>query len=82
MTFCRPFVLASHGTALPPGTYDVATEEEQIDGVSFPAYRRLQTYLVRRATRGEPESSTTLIVDLDELELAHEQERSSDLRKK
>lgn len=64
------------------GHLRVATEEEQIDGVSFPAYRRLQTYIIRRTTRDEPETSTTLIVDLDELEVAHEQERSSDARNK
>jgi len=40
-SFVRPFALAGVDHMLPPGTYDVITDEELIDGLSFPVYRRL-----------------------------------------
>jgi hypothetical protein len=37
-SFTRPFVLRGVDHVLPPGRYDVVTEEELIDGLSFPVY--------------------------------------------
>jgi hypothetical protein len=45
VTFAHPFVLASFDRPQPAGTYRVVTEEEEIEGLSFPAYRRLSTTL-------------------------------------
>lgn len=45
VTFCRPFKLAGLDGMQPAGTYRVVTEEEQIPGLSFVAFRRLATLL-------------------------------------
>ena len=41
--FVHPFQLAGVDGKQPPGTYDVETVEEQLDGLSFVAYRRIST---------------------------------------
>lgn len=46
VTFRRPFYLETVGRPLPAGQYEVVTEEELIEGVSFPAYRRIATLIV------------------------------------
>jgi len=49
VTFTRPFVLSPIG-AQPAGSYEVATDEESIDGLSFLAFRRMATLIeLRRA---------------------------------
>ena len=46
IAFRHPFALKGLGSAVPPGTCRIDTEEEQIDGLSFPAYRpRLPRHL-------------------------------------
>ncbi|MGI9522637.1 MAG: hypothetical protein ACR2PG_13410 [Hyphomicrobiaceae bacterium] len=67
MTFVRPFRLAGTERPFAAGTYDVATEEELLDGLSFPAFRRLQTYLTRRVTPDSFAALPTVVVDLDDL---------------
>tara|TARA_R110001583_G_scaffold71050_6_gene200564 strand:- start:2831 stop:3331 length:501 start_codon:yes stop_codon:yes gene_type:complete len=43
--FSGPFKLKGHDETFPRGDYDVETEEELIEGVSFLAYRRTATLL-------------------------------------
>jgi hypothetical protein len=38
VTFSRPFFLKGVDRLLPPGDYRVVTDEELIEGLSFPAY--------------------------------------------
>ena len=45
VTFAHPFTLKASDAALPPGTYRLVVDEEQIRGLSFPAYRRIATTL-------------------------------------
>jgi len=45
ITFRRPFTLSALDKAQPAGTYRVVTEEEEIDGLSFVAFRRTATLL-------------------------------------
>ena len=45
VTFRHPFVLAALGTAQPAGTYRLVTEEEEIPGILFTAWRRVETTL-------------------------------------
>ena len=40
VTFQRPFILAGCCQVQRPGSYAVETEEEQIDSISFPAWKR------------------------------------------
>ena len=77
MTFARPFKLTGVRKPFAAGTYDVETEEEQLDGVSFPAFRRLQTYLTQRGTASSSPALTTHVVDLDELTRACEEQQGS-----
>jgi hypothetical protein len=44
-TFSRPFRLAGVDRVLPPGEYQVTTDEELIEGLSFPVYRRIATMI-------------------------------------
>jgi len=41
--FAHPFALKGVEGTFPPGSYDVEVTEEQLDGLSFIAYRRLTT---------------------------------------
>ena len=45
ITFLQPFVLSALETAQPAGTYRLVTEEEEIPGLSFIAFRRTATLL-------------------------------------
>ena len=46
MEFNSPFSLESIGRILPAGSYEVVTDEELIEGLSFPVYRRVATMLL------------------------------------
>ena len=43
--FARPFVVDVVDGEQPPGIYTVDTEEELLESVSFPAYRRVSTVM-------------------------------------
>jgi len=45
VTFQHPFMLRSSDAALPAGTYRVVIDEEELLGLSFPAYRRTASTL-------------------------------------
>ncbi len=45
VTFRRPFYLKGVDRLLPPEDYRVVTDEELIEGLSFPAYRRVSTVI-------------------------------------
>ncbi|AQQ05659.1 hypothetical protein B0E33_20545 [Roseibium algicola] len=46
VTFCHPFTLKGRSEILPAGAYEVLVEEEELQGVSFLAYRKTATYLI------------------------------------
>lgn len=48
VTFRRPFDLEACDHVQPAGTYRVITEEEQVAGISFVAFRRTATLLYTR----------------------------------
>jgi len=66
ITFRRPFTLAALDKAQPAGTYRVVTEEEEIDGLSFVAFRRRATLLHLPAL--STASATQQVVNVDPLE--------------
>jgi hypothetical protein len=43
--FRRPFVLGGFDEVVPAGAYSVETDEELLEGISFPAYRRILTLI-------------------------------------
>ena len=70
VTFKRPFNLASFNRELPAGAYSVETDEELLEGISFPVYRRIATLIHLHADAGMPGLTQTLIIDPQELDAA------------
>ncbi|HVJ42435.1 MAG TPA: hypothetical protein VM639_13110 [Dongiaceae bacterium] len=68
--FHYPFILSGLDERQPAGTYQVETDEEQIEDVSFVAFRRLSTLIHLHATQERPGIMQTMTVDPKELELA------------
>ena len=46
VTFSNPFSLEGVDRILPAGNYEVITDEEMIDGLSFPVFRRVATMML------------------------------------
>jgi hypothetical protein len=71
--FAQPFLLKGVDRVLPPGSYEIVTEEELIDGLSFPVYRRVSTVIFVPGQVG----SSIEMVSIDPLDLAAAQERDA-----
>ena len=70
VTFRRPFTLLALGDTQPAGTYRLVTEEEQIPGLSFTAFRRTATLLHLPADPAPGGTRQVVSVSPDELALA------------
>ena len=55
---------------LPAGAYIVETDEELLQGISFPAYRRISTLIYLHAKPGNPGRRQALTIDPNELDAA------------
>ncbi len=64
--FGKPFLLKGIDRMLPPGEYRIVTDEELIDGLSFPAYRRVSTMIFVPGIHG---ASSVEMVAIDPLDL-------------
>ena len=71
-TFNKAFLLKGVDRLLPPGSYRVVTDEELIEGLSFPAYRRVATMMFVPGRKGS--SLEMLTIDPAELQAAHERD--------
>jgi hypothetical protein len=69
-TFSKPFMLKGVDRELPAGSYRVATDEELIEGLSFPAYRRVATMVFVPGPNGSSVEMVT--IDPAELQAAHD----------
>jgi hypothetical protein len=67
VVFKRPFHLKGWAEPHPAGTYAVETEEELIEGLSFPAYRRVSTTITRQPSRA---GALVQVISVDPRELA------------
>ena len=74
LVFARPFSLAATDRIQPPGSYIVETDEEQIEGVAFIAFRRVATRIVLAPDPSRPGCSETVDVDPRELVAAQGQD--------
>lgn len=74
VTFVDSFVLGDFDEVLPPGTYDVETDEELLEGLSFHAYRRVLTLIHLHGPRG---LSRVLTVDPNDLDAALKRDKAS-----
>jgi hypothetical protein len=70
ITFSHPFILGSLVVPLDAGTYRLIVDEELIEGLSFPAYRRTGTHLEIPAVGVEIGTRQLLQVPRQELEAA------------
>jgi len=73
VTFKRSFVLGGFDEVLPAGAYTVETDEELLEGISFPAYRRILT-LIR--LHRHPGLTQMLTIDPKELDAALERDQA------
>ena len=76
--FARPFRLRGVDHVLPAGSYDIVTEDELIEGLSFPAYRRVSTVMF---VPGQLASSVEMVT-IDPLDLAAAQAEDADQQPK
>jgi hypothetical protein len=71
VTFGHPFRLKGIARVLPPGNYQVVTDEALIEGLSFPVWRRLSTTIIVPAEQ----ASSIEMVGIDPLDLQAAQDR-------
>ena len=74
LKFVHPFVLKGVDRTLPPGEYQVVTDEELIDGLSFPVYRRISTMIFVPAQSHPASSIEMLTVDPVDLQAARDRD--------
>ena len=77
VTFMHPFTLVDMDEVLPAGTYDVDTDEELLEGVSFEAYRRVRTLVYLPLKPGNSDLVRTLTIDPEALDSAIERDNAS-----
>ncbi len=73
--FTHPFQLTGMDVPQPAGTYLLETEEELLEELSFPAYRRIATRLFLPVVPGS--TIVEEVIDIDPLELEAAQENDS-----
>jgi hypothetical protein len=74
VTFKHPFHIRGIARELPAGRYEVVTDEEMIEGLSFPVYRRVATMMMVPAmNRGSIEM---VVIDPLDLEAAQRRDAS------
>jgi len=66
VVFRQTFLLKGIDRVLPPGEYQVVTDEELIEGLSFPVYRRISTMIF---VPGRAQASTVEMVTIDPRDL-------------
>jgi hypothetical protein len=70
VSFARPFVLKGVDRVLPAGEYRVATDEELIQELSFPVYRRVATMIFVPAEARRSSSVEMVSIDPHDLQEA------------
>jgi hypothetical protein len=79
VVFESPFLLKDIGRTLPAGDYEVLTDEELIEGLSFPVYRRVSTMMMVPAPPPRTSSTEMLTIDPRELQLALDRDAAMSL---
>jgi hypothetical protein len=75
ITFHRSFCMKGVDRLLPTADYRVVTDEELIEGLSFPVYHRVSTVIFVPA----PSGSAVEMVTIDPADLEAAQERDASL---
>jgi hypothetical protein len=71
ITFKHPFQIKGIDRLLPAGDYEVITDEEMIEGLSFASFRRVATMIMVPAAA--PRGSTMEMMSIGSIELSDAQ---------
>lgn len=74
VTFAQPFSLRGIGAEQPAGTYVVETDEELLEGLPFPAYRRVATMILLPARAGDAVSGQLVAIGPSDLDTAEKRD--------
>jgi hypothetical protein len=77
VTFAHPFLLKGVDRILDAGDYRVVTDEELIEQLSFPVYRRVATMIFVPGVSGN--ESSVEMVPIDPRDLQEAQDRDAEL---
>jgi len=69
-TFQHPFWIKGIDRLLPPGSYEVITDEEMIEGLSFASFRRVATMIMVPAA---PPASAMEMISISSIALSDAQ---------
>jgi hypothetical protein len=72
VTFKHPFRIKGIERLLQPGAYEVVTDEELIEGLSFPCFRRVATMIMVPGL--PPQHSQTEMISINSVDLANAQQ--------
>ena len=71
VNFFRPFRIKGIDRTLPAGIYEIVSEDELIEGLSFPCYRRVSTFIMAPAE--PPYHSSMEMISIAAIDLADAQ---------
>ena len=71
ITFKHPFRIKGIDRLLSAGAYEVITDEEMIEGLSFPCFRRVATMIM--IPGAPPRSSTMEMISISSIDLSDAQ---------
>jgi hypothetical protein len=77
VNFAHPFLLKGVDRVLPPGEYRVATDEELIQELSFPVYRRVATMIFVPAECRQASSVEMVTIDPRDLQEAQDRDAAT-----
>jgi len=76
LKFLHPFSLKGIDRQLPPGNYEVVSDEELIEELSFPVYRRVATLILVPGEAYRKSSIEMVNVDPEDLKAAHQRDQA------
>ena len=79
VVFSHPFRLKGVDRVLPPGDYEVVTDEELIEGLSFPVYHRVSTVIIVPAQSHQASSVEMPAIDPRDLQSAQDRDTAAKL---
>jgi hypothetical protein len=77
VVFSYPFLLKGVDRVLPPGDYEVVTDEELIEGLSFPVYHRISTAIIVPAQSHQASSVEMVAIDPRDLQSAQDRDTAA-----
>ena len=72
VTFKHPFRIKGIDRQLQAGAYEVVTDEEMIEGLSFPCFRRVATLIM--VPGAPPQNSSIEMISISSVDLADAQQ--------